>query len=243
MPGAIQTIEIVVVKNIVNSFLKHRKMIRVTQNLNPSEDPPIMDNHRICSDLLVNGHIRIDALQNRPRGKRDWIVFLVLGTNSKLARTVTELKKLLKNIHNEPATKDNRLDEIIIIAPEDALRKSHYKTLVLDYQSISAKELDLEGNGTFYNAYTYDPFILVVPEHLSVPEYQILSKEEIERVIRPVKLADKTVYPYQVGQVELKDPAIVWLGARVGDYVAIKRNSLITGYAIAYRKVVKGTII
>ncbi|GBC32030.2 DNA-directed RNA polymerase subunit H [Rhizophagus irregularis DAOM 181602=DAOM 197198] len=217
-------------------------MTRVARSLSPNETPPTMDKHRIYSDIRANGYVRIDALQNQPRGKRDWAVFIVLGANSRHAKTITELKKLLKSIHSEPATKDNRLDEMIIIAPEDTLRKTHYRSTILHYQSISAKETDLEG-GTFYNAYTYDPFIVVVPENLYVPKHRILSKEETEKVVKPIKLADKNVYSYQIGQIELRDPAIVWLGGRVGEYVAIKRNSFTTGHAIAYRKIIKGAFV
>ena len=62
----------------------------------------------------------------------------------------------------------------------------------------------------------------------------------VETVIREIKvLSDefynsKNSYP----KINVYDPAIIWLGARVGDVIKITRISEIAGISIAYRLVI-----
>jgi len=75
---------------------------------------------------------------------------------------------------------------------------------------------------------TFDLF-----EHELVPKHEILEIEEREEL-----LAKYRVKPYQLPKINKSDPAIVAIGAKVGDIVKVLRDSPTAGKYVAYRYVV-----
>jgi DNA-directed RNA polymerase subunit H len=71
-------------------------------------------------------------------------------------------------------------------------------------------------------------------EHQLVPKHEILTKEEMEKV-----LAQYKVQPYQLPQIKASDPAVKAIGAKPGDILRIIRKSATAGEHIAYRYVVE----
>ncbi|MCK4223335.1 DNA-directed RNA polymerase subunit H [Candidatus Bathyarchaeota archaeon] len=70
-------------------------------------------------------------------------------------------------------------------------------------------------------------------EHELVPKHEILEIEEREEL-----LAKYRVKPYQLPKINKSDPAIVAIGAKVGDIVKVLRDSPTAGKYVAYRYVV-----
>jgi DNA-directed RNA polymerase subunit H (RpoH/RPB5) len=70
-------------------------------------------------------------------------------------------------------------------------------------------------------------------EHDLVPKHEILSDEE-----RAELLSKYRVEPYQLPKIKKSDPAVIAVGAEVGDIVKIFRESPTAGSYVAYRYVV-----
>ncbi len=70
-------------------------------------------------------------------------------------------------------------------------------------------------------------------EHELVPKHEILSKEEVEELLKKYKASLN-----QLPQILISDPVVKELGARVGDVLKITRNSPTAGTAVYYRVVV-----
>jgi DNA-directed RNA polymerase subunit H (RpoH/RPB5) len=72
-------------------------------------------------------------------------------------------------------------------------------------------------------------------EHELVPKHEILESDE-----RAELLSKYRVEPYQLPRIKKSDPAIIAIGAKVGDIVKILRDSPTAGSYVAYRYVVAG---
>ncbi len=72
-------------------------------------------------------------------------------------------------------------------------------------------------------------------EHELVPKHELLSKEEVVRVLRELG-----VRPEQLPWIRASDPVARLLGAKPGDIIRVVRKSPTAGVSIAYRFVVVG---
>jgi len=76
---------------------------------------------------------------------------------------------------------------------------------------------------------------LDITRHVLVPKHEIMSKEEVEELLRKYKI---TVY--HLPMIKSSDPAAKAIGAKPGDVLRIIRKSPTAGKAISYRYVVEG---
>ncbi len=72
-----------------------------------------------------------------------------------------------------------------------------------------------------------------VLEHEWVPEHEILSPEEVARVLKELG-----VRPEQLPWIRVNDPIAKAIGAHVGDIIRIRRRSPTAGEIVVYRYVV-----
>lgn len=70
-------------------------------------------------------------------------------------------------------------------------------------------------------------------DHVFVPKARILSKEEVEELLKKYKVT-KEMLP----KILETDPVAVELGAKKGDVIEFVRNSPIAGKSIYYRVVI-----
>jgi len=82
--------------------------------------------------------------------------------------------------------------------------------------------------------YKYDTFVLVIPEHEAVPKHSIATQDELKVYLDFYNLNGRDLQ-----KIFNTDPAVVWLGANVGDIVKIDRISDSTGISTAFRIVVR----
>jgi DNA-directed RNA polymerase subunit H len=70
-------------------------------------------------------------------------------------------------------------------------------------------------------------------EHELVPKHEVLSKEEVEELLKKYKASLN-----QLPQILINDPVVRELGAKIGDVIKITRNSPTAGTSVYYRVVV-----
>jgi DNA-directed RNA polymerase subunit H len=225
----------VVVKIITGAFFEYRHMKPAPRNLAPGGVIPEFDDDRIISDMEQFGYVRIDALRDTPRGKRDWVVVLVLSNTGRFANHIPDFRSLLGGINSPSNTMSERLDEIIVVAEEKFFTKKILMDVIRNMQSSQVGGADLDGKSPFYNVYHYYNFAHVVPENKSVQPHSIMSVEESKQF-----LAAEYLYRENLPTIFTTDAPIIWNGGREGQIVKITRDSQTAGTAIYYRRIVRG---
>lgn len=72
-----------------------------------------------------------------------------------------------------------------------------------------------------------------VTDHELVPEHEVLSEEEAEKVLEEFEIKAT-----QLPKMESKDPVAKEIGAESGDIVKVIRDSATAGKSVAYRYVI-----
>lgn len=105
-----------------------------------------------------------------------------------------------------------------------------------EFSSFIKKVVEVERNKypkSLIRTVLYKHFKLELPNHKAIYPHRILTKEESATIIEQQKIAKRNLPKM------LKDEAMsVWIGARQGDIVEIKRPHECSGYELAYRRVV-----
>jgi DNA-directed RNA polymerase subunit H (RpoH/RPB5) len=211
-----------IVATIVNDFSRYR-------NLDVS--PP--DETKVLKDMETLGYLRIDATRKVPRGDRTHVIILILDENKKYSHNSPELKKLMANVDNEEVSKNNTLDEVILVVSSIFETKKNLLDVVKMYQTREVKGADLTGRAPFYTLIYYRNIKRCIPEHVGVPKHILLTPQEAQEFCdRQYKTPkDFPLIPYT-------DPQILWIGGRPGQMVKIVRDSEATCNYFAYRTIV-----
>lgn len=138
------------------------------------------------------------------------ILIVLIYSDAELLKT-PELKKLFKLI---PST----INELILVS-KDSISNSSV-----------IKQMKTTANYNICN-YKYSHFKIIIPKHIYVPEHSILPEEEHEYLLNNVLITHKN----RLAIILLNDPQCIWLGAKIGDIIKIKRKSEVAGYAYYYR--------
>lgn len=89
-----------------------------------------------------------------------------------------------------------------------------------------------EHRGHTFKAFTYNLLSSVLPEHELVPQYTILTSDQVN------DLKKWFIDPEALPKVFENDPQMVWIGANAGDVIKYKYLSEVTIEAIGYCKVI-----
>jgi len=223
-----------IVRTLIEAFLPHRGLALAPRGLAPGAAPRAFTDDEIISDMEQFYYVRLDALRAAPRGARDWVVVLVLSATGKYSQHSPDLRRLLEGVEAERATKEGRLDEVIVVAEEDFFDKKNMTDVIRGTQARQAAGADLAGLAPYYSAYPYYNFACNLPESKSVFPHRVMGDEEAEELLRSMRrsLSDLPV-------IFTTDAPIVWNGGREGQIVEITRDSQTSGIAIFYRRIVR----
>jgi len=70
-------------------------------------------------------------------------------------------------------------------------------------------------------------------QHIMVPKHEILSDEEIEKLLKEYQITKE-----QLPKIKVNDPAVVAIKAKIGDVLIITRKSKTSGTSVFYRLVI-----
>lgn len=222
----------VIVRTLIDAFLPYRRLKLVPRGLAPEAQARAFSTDEVIRDMEQFYYVRLDALREAPRGKRDWVVILILSADGKFSHHGPDLRRLLDGVGLERQAKEGRLDELIVVAEKEFFSKKNVMDVISKHQEGQASGPDPEGETPFCSAHPYHNFALVVPESQIVPPHRIMSPEEVETFLGRERLTLR-----DLPVISASDPPIVWLGGRAGQVVEIERPSQTAGQAFFVRRI------
>lgn len=160
-------------------------------------------------EIFSKGSVIINAMSNS--GKKTFIILYHFITSDNLK--AVDVKKLVAKL-----SKENDDYEIILVTQNQV--STHISNYIKEAPVV-------------IHSYTYCNFILVVPQHILVPEYKVLSTEEQEHIVAKLN-TKKNMLP----KIKKTDPCVVWSTAKVGDVIQFIRPDDVVGRCVYYRVVV-----
>jgi len=147
------------------------------------------------------------------------LTIVILLTDEGAVKKSADMEKIINNIK----------DDIIILTPVDVTPAVQKKI-----DSILAEK---RKNDTIA-VHNYKKFSIVIP-HRQRAIHRIMSKEEVDTLLSYDLYKSKSELP----RIMLYDPQSIWLCAKVGDVIHIKRPVETAVYEDAYRVVVRGDVV
>jgi DNA-directed RNA polymerase subunit H len=221
-----------IVRTLIGKYLPYRQM-ELAERGGAGPISRKITNDDVVSEMERFRYTRLDAISKTPRGKRNWAVILVLDPSGKYTNHSPDLRMLVESTEAEPAARSGRLNELIIIACTEFFGKKNMTDVIRALQRKQTKTADAEGEAPLYNAYPFHTFSFVVPEHKSVPPHEIMAEDEVQLLLKKLRLA-RAALPLILSC----DPPIVWCGGREGQVVRVTRDSRTARTAIMYRRIV-----
>jgi len=202
----------------LGKFLHYRGFTLSEEPLRPSHvGPDALKEGMTPSEVVKTMLTQLgewEIIARRADGGRDMMVLILLSSDGKFAKASQEFSRLLQSVAKKVRggmDKDADL-EIIVLATEEVQEK---KNLQAEIRTLNEQQA-----GEKYFMYPYHIFSFVVPEVPIVPRHEILSKKEAKQFMRLFQLEAK-----DITRIPARDPAIVWIGARPGDYISVWRLS------------------
>ena len=225
---------VAIIRNLPQ-FFEHRGLELAAQA--GAAAPALPDSDTIVSNMNQFFYERVDARRIEPRGKRDHVIVVVLNSDGKYAQQGPQLRMLLSTIENERVVQEGRLDELFIIAEENFFQRKNLTDIIREFAVKAAHSVDEEGRKSYFSAYPYHVFSLVVPDHESVPAHRVMTAEQVANLLR-----DQRKHLLDLAKIYVNDPPVIWCGGREGQVVEITRMSETAGQAVYYRRIVRAPL-
>jgi DNA-directed RNA polymerase subunit H (RpoH/RPB5) len=197
-------------------FLKHRGMSLVKGKLDESRA-------KFVTQLNHLGHYHLDAKTSEDK----LVSIIILAPQSPYVEKGPQLRKLLSETS---LLTDKNLEEVIIIAPESALRKKNLTDVILEFRKGTSDKAKAE----YYNMYPYHVFSLEIPKAQIVPAHHIADDGEVKKFLDREK---RTLVDLR--RIAASSPPVIWIGARPGQVVRVDAPSETAGYSVNYLLVSK----
>jgi DNA-directed RNA polymerase subunit H (RpoH/RPB5) len=225
---------VVVVRILTDHFFARRGLAACGRGGPASAPPARASDDDINAAMARGGHVRLDAARATPRGRRDWVVVLVLAPGGRPAQYSPDLRKLVDAAVAEAGA---RLDELIIVAEREFFRRAKLTELVSEWQRAAPGGPDEAGVAPIIGAYPFTTFCHVVPDHVSVQPHRVMAAGEVAEHLRVLRLA-RSDLPVILSD----DPPVVWAGGREGQVVEITRDSQTALMSYYYRRIERAAI-
>lgn len=190
---------------------------------------------RFLAELEHTGYYRADA-----KSADEMVVsVLLLAPSGKYTGSGPELRRLITSLDSEDFAKQKRLDEVIVVAPEDVIAKKNMTDVIDAIRRESAaraagEETQNQALAGHYNMYAYHVLSLDVPRAQCVPEHTIADQEAVATFLEREKIGIA-----DLKRIASSNPPVIWIGARPGQVVRIVAPSETAGEAYDYCLVTK----
>lgn len=224
---------VVVIGHLVGDFFP-RRGLRLAGRGGAAGATSAPTSDAVIAEMGQFGHVRLDAVREAPRGRRDWVVVLVLAPGGKHANHSPDLRRLLESLDVEKPAKEGRLDEVIVVAEPEFFDKKNMTDVIAARQAAAGgNDYDPAGAHPYYSAHSYRVFSCCVPASEAVPPHRTMTAAEVAALLAAERLADVKGLP----AIPAADPPVIWLGARPGQVVEIERDSQSACRALYWRRV------
>ena len=177
---------------------------------------------RFTTELDHIGYFRLDA----EGPDRQILVTLILALQGKYTDHAPHLRTLLGSFNSEEFAREGRLDEVLMIVPEDVCKKKHILEVV--------QGMGTDNKPPIYNIYPYHVLSLDIPRAQCVYVHEIVEPSEVRDFLARERL---TLADLQ--RISASDPPVIWLGARPNQVVRIRAPSETAGVTYYYKLVVR----
>jgi DNA-directed RNA polymerase subunit H (RpoH/RPB5) len=196
---------------------------------------------RFITELELIGYFRVDARSSQ-NGDYKIVTIIVLALSGKYTDHGPQLRGLIASLNSEDFARAGRLSEVIIIAPEDIMKKKNMTDVISDFSGAVALKKGTPGTlegpppaAESYTMYPYPMFSFNVPKAQNVPEHEILTDAQVQSLLTYMRLGIR-----DLPRIPSSSPPVVWIGGRAGDVVSIKQPSKTAGLAYNYCVVTQG---
>lgn len=198
------------------------------------------------SDLTMKfGRWEVVAARPAPGdgGAREVMVVYIILDGSKAASSSSEFASLFSAAEKQARDlgPQHVLAEVIVLASEAVTKKTNLRQQMVNLAKRGAKK----SPRVWQHLYPFHIFSTVVPDHPCVPRHEIISPSAVASYLPHIQFAgDDPAARAKAAAASLPliladDPAVVWLGARPGDFVLVHRPSeTASEFAMAVRYVV-----
>ena len=207
----------------IDLFFTHRNIKRVS----PKKSIDEFNKH-----MRSMGYIMIEGMASKRERLPDRnTIVVIISEQSTASRKKADFSKLIEQVRmgeDFKSGKDKNYfnnTDLIFISNEKPVNEA-----VSGYEDIIS-ELHERYADLYIETYTYEKLI-ITPDNSIMPVHRIMNQKEVEDLNND-RLSNNSRRP----AIPANDTAIVWLGARPGDVIEIKRPSGTTGYSINYRVV------
>ena len=219
----------------VNSFYHYRKLVSIDEPLSQADFIKIIQKDKY---ILLNS-----------------INFDDCSTNGKIDNNKLEiLKKHIHKYNEKSVSRDLTITNILLIYPgtDAESKKANMMNLIIHVRfprshiivitptkvttgiSKSLQQLSSTEEHKFheFKTFTYSLLNSVIPEHESIPKYEILNNEQVEKLKK---------FNFDVNNLPMiyeNDPQMIWIGAKENQIVKFTILSEISIESIGYVRVI-----
>jgi DNA-directed RNA polymerase subunit H (RpoH/RPB5) len=199
--------------NVILMATKYRKLTLITPRLEPEKFKTEIGTHAY---VIITAQRKADEL-------RDEVMtfFVIIAPSSLYAKTSGQLEKLFGKITRDIESQHITLPIDIMVITEFELGTNMIKMIARQSAAYPERR---------YDYFTYDIFLIELPQHVLVPPHELISSAEINAFCE-----DNHTIKQNLPLILRTDPQAVWLGLKSGMCVKITRPSETTCTAITYR--------
>ncbi|GFR88168.1 DNA-directed RNA polymerase subunit H [Elysia marginata] len=200
---------------------------------------------RFITELEHIGYYRLDAV-TRPGDpasaayREKTVTIFVLALRGKYTEHAPHLRGLIASLNSENFSREKRLLEVIVVAPEETMKKKNMTDVVKSFRAAAAAGGPTPGSldgptpaAEYYNMYPYHVFSLDIPRAQIVPRHTIVSPEKVQAF-----LARERLSRHDLPLIASSNPPVVWIGGRPNQVICIEHASETAGKAYVYCVVV-----
>lgn len=170
----------------------------------------ILNKNEFDKLMQTDEHVKLEYFNER-EGKKVYIY--LFAQNSRNFNNSSNFRRLINRLKNEPAY-------VITVTHEPP--KNYALRVIQSFKYLKIK------------TYIHDNFTIIIPKGPLCYPHRILTPVEVNKLLNEELFCQLHNLP----KISSNDPQIIWIGAEIGDVIAIESLSEISGISVQYRVVI-----